>query len=134
MTTQELVNSVLEGLHKQDFRSSSAPLSPSTCLYVSHNGDRCAVGVLLTPEEVELVKHSYLNEIDVSGLIEDLDIVRFREHTAALGHFQSWHDEYLQITGGLSRQAVDELRSIVECLLEVELPEFINSIAVEEED
>lgn len=135
MKKQEIFNKCLNGLRNQDWRRSRGTLS---CLYQSGNGDRCAIGHLLSDEELEYVKKRNLNSMPVKDIIDQVpsfcekiysdtdekpsDIVDLLEL------LQDWHDNSLLSSGGLNEEAYKKLNSIA-CAHWVQIPEKVKVTA-----
>lgn len=55
LTKQEIFDRVLNGIRGQNYRQSQNEVE-EVCLYISSNGDRCAVGHLLPEDIIERIK------------------------------------------------------------------------------
>lgn len=126
MTRQETLDKILEGLSKQNFRKSAATVG-GRCVYQSENGDRCAVGHLLTDDDIIYVRsHGLLGAsvYKLSNSCSDSIREKIYDHRPFLTEIQMWHDDRLSTEGGLTQGARDELKDIAE-RYDVEIPESI---------
>ena len=131
MTQQAIFNKSLKGLSKQNFRLSKSLKEGARCNYLSANGDRCAVGVLLTEEELKKVTGKSLNDDAVKDLVEALKIKRFSRHIDLLERLQSWHDCYLTHQGGISVYAFHRLEYLASYYL-LKIPNYIHKLIIKE--
>jgi len=101
MTSQQVFDFVGEYLFSQE--DISVIEGTNDCVYEAYDGNRCAVGICLTEEQLSLVKEYGLNEEGLEKIIVDIhngntvqqekcDVTGLRRRQTILEYLQNVHD------------------------------------------
>lgn len=91
LTEQEIFDASYKGIIAQG--GPAFIEKPGKCVYRTEKGRGCAVGVLMTDEEIEHIQCSGWQSASLKILLGMMPIERFSDHVTFLRNLQTIHDE-----------------------------------------